>query len=120
VLRQEGNRVDQKWHVISSQTLLRDRWIDVRADDCITSVGVKISPYYVLTYPDWVHVVAMTSAGSLILVRQYRHAVSDFLLELAGGAVDAEDPDVEQAARRTPIACISFWPAIVSARIRKN
>jgi hypothetical protein len=24
--------VDQKWHVIGSQTLLRDRWIDVRAD----------------------------------------------------------------------------------------
>jgi hypothetical protein len=44
--------VDQKWHVISSQTLLRDRWIDVRADDCITSGGVKISPCYVLTYPD--------------------------------------------------------------------
>ena len=60
--------MDQKWHVIGSQTLLRDRWIDVRADDCITSVGVKISPYYVLTYPDWVHVVAITSAGALLLV----------------------------------------------------
>jgi hypothetical protein len=55
VFGREGNRVDQKWHVIGSQTLMRDRWIDVRADDCITSVGVKISPYYVLTYPDWVH-----------------------------------------------------------------
>ena len=90
----------QKWHVMGSQTLLRDRWIDVRADDCITSVGVKISPYYVLTYPDWVHVVAITSTGSLVLVRQYRHAVGEFSLELPGGAVDAEDPNLEQAASR--------------------
>jgi NUDIX domain len=145
VLRQQGNRVDKKWHVIGSQTLLRDRWIDVRADECITAAGVKISPYYVLTYPNWVHVVAITSAGSLVLVRQYRHAVSEFLLELPGGAVDAEDPSLEQAARRelqeetgftaqrwelspaciriprrTPIACISFWPTTVSARIHKN
>ena len=64
------------------------------------SAGAKISPDYVLTYPDWVHVVAITSAGSLVLVRQDRHAVSESLLELPGGAVDAEDPNLEQAARR--------------------
>jgi hypothetical protein len=40
--------------VEGSPAVLRDRWIDVRADDCITSAGVKVSPYYVLTYPDWV------------------------------------------------------------------
>jgi 8-oxo-dGTP pyrophosphatase MutT (NUDIX family) len=116
--RQEGNRVDQKWHVSGSRTLLRDRWIDVRADDCITSAGAKISPYYVLTYPDWVHVVAITRAGSLVLIRQYRHAVSEFLLELPGGAVDAEDPNLEQAARRELEEETGFaaqrWEAVTS------
>ncbi len=92
--------MDQNWRVIRSESLLKDRWIDLRADDCVTSAGIKISPYYVLSYPDWVHVVALTSAGSLILVRQYRHAVGDCTLELPGGAVDAEDASVERAARR--------------------
>jgi 8-oxo-dGTP pyrophosphatase MutT (NUDIX family) len=53
-----------------------------------------------LSHLDCRAAVAITSAGSLILVRQYRHAVSEFLLELTGGAVDAEDPDLEQAASR--------------------
>ena len=56
----ELDRRDQNWRVIRSETLLKDRWIDLRADDCVTSAGIKISPYYVLCYPDWVHVVALT------------------------------------------------------------
>ena len=83
-----ADRMDQNWRVVRSEMLLKDRWVELRADDCVTSAGIKIGPYYVLSYPDWVHVVALTSASSLILVRQYRHAVGDCTLELPGGAVD--------------------------------
>lgn len=80
--------------------MLKDRWIDVRADHCVTPGGTEISPYYVLNYPDWVHVVAVTPAGGLVLVQQYRHAAGEIFLELPGGAIDAADADIEQAARR--------------------
>jgi 8-oxo-dGTP pyrophosphatase MutT (NUDIX family) len=90
---------DWKWRVVQSSSLLKDRWIDVRADDCITPAGTDISPYYVLTYPDWVHVVAMTPERSLVLVRQYRHAAGEMVLELPGGMLDHGD-NPEQAARR--------------------
>jgi 8-oxo-dGTP pyrophosphatase MutT (NUDIX family) len=92
--------MNQRWRTVRSETLLKDRWIDLRADHCITPDGVEISPYYVLSYPDWVHVVAITSAASLVLVRQYRHAAGQSLLELPGGAVDAGDASLEEAARR--------------------
>jgi 8-oxo-dGTP pyrophosphatase MutT (NUDIX family) len=91
---------DQKWRVVQSRSLLKDRWIDVRADNCITPAGTDISPYYVLAYPDWVHVVAMTPERSLVLVRQYRHAAGEVFLELPGGMLDAADTSPEQAARR--------------------
>jgi 8-oxo-dGTP pyrophosphatase MutT (NUDIX family) len=92
--------MDHRWQVTRSATVLKDRWIDVRADDCVDATGVEIRPYYVLSYPDWVHVVAITGDDRLVLVRQYRHAVRTMSLELPGGAVDPEDSGLEQAARR--------------------
>ena len=92
--------MDQRWRVVSSKDLLHDRWINVRADHCVTSSGTVISPYYVLTYPDWVHVVAVTRDDCLVLVRQYRHAAGAFFLELPGGMVDASDCNAELSGRR--------------------
>lgn len=91
---------DQKWGTSRSREIVKDRWIDLRADDCVTASGGDVAPYYVLTYPDWVHVVAVTPEGCLVLVRQYRHAVGEVITELPGGMMDPTDVDDEQAARR--------------------
>jgi 8-oxo-dGTP pyrophosphatase MutT (NUDIX family) len=88
------------WRVRSSKTLVKDRWIDLRADDCETSAGDRLSPYYVLRYPDWVHVVALTPEGQLVLVRQYRHAAAADFLELPGGVMDPADADPAATAMR--------------------
>jgi len=53
-----------------------------------------------MSYPDWVHVVGITEANRLVLVRQYRHAAGEFFLELPGGTVDLDDISLEHAARR--------------------
>lgn len=92
--------MQQNWRVTRSETMLQDRWINVRADHCVTPSGSEISPYYVLSYPDWVHIVCLTAANVLVLVRQYRHAAGDSFLELPGGGVDRTDASLEDAARR--------------------
>jgi 8-oxo-dGTP pyrophosphatase MutT (NUDIX family) len=89
-----------EWRVLSQKTVLADRWINVRADSCLTAAGNKIEPYYVLTYPDWVNVVAITPADCLVMVRQYRHGVGRIFLELPGGQVDADDALPSDAANR--------------------
>ncbi len=88
------------WRTLSSRTLLQDRWIDLRADDCETAGGVRIAPYYVLGYPDWVHVVAITQDQHVVLVEQYRHGAGITSLEPPGGVVDAGDADVIAAGQR--------------------
>lgn len=92
--------MEEKWRTVRTETLLKDRWINVRADCCVTPGGREISPYYVLSYPDWIHVVAVTVDGCLVLVRQYRHAAADFFTEIPAGAVENADLDIGQAARR--------------------
>lgn len=51
------------WKIIKSEYLLRDKWLTVRADNCKTADGLSVSPYYVLEYSDWVHVIALDSAN---------------------------------------------------------
>ncbi len=92
--------MDRTWRIAHSETVLKDRWIDVRADQCVTPSGLNIGPYYVLSYPEWVHVVALTRADELVLVRQYRHGAGAVFLELPGGQADAADTELELTARR--------------------
>ena len=56
-------------------------------------------PFYSLEMPDYVTVVATTTAGDLILVKQFRPAVEAITLELPAGHVDAGQTP-EEAARR--------------------
>jgi 8-oxo-dGTP pyrophosphatase MutT (NUDIX family) len=94
------NGDDEKiWRVESSRTVLKDRWIDVRADDCVRADGVKIAPYYVLSYPDWVHVVCLDADGNIGLVDQYRHAAGCIVRELPGGMLEPDETPLEGAQR---------------------
>lgn len=61
--------------------------------------GTLIPDYYVLEYPDWVNVIALTEDKQVILVRQYRHAAGEEILEIPGGVIE-KDESPEQAARR--------------------
>ncbi len=61
--------------------------------------GRIIEPYYVMETMDWVHIVALTEAEELLLVRQYRQAQGVFCLELPGGLHDRAEPHLETARR---------------------
>lgn len=89
----------RRWTVNSSSTVIKDRWIDLRADDCITPAGVSISPYYVLRYPDWAHSVCLDDIGRICVVSQYRHGASRVMMELPGGVVEADEDPLVAAAR---------------------
>lgn len=91
---------DGKWRVTASRYVHKDRWIALRADTCVTDDGVEVGPYYVLEYPDWVEVVALDADDNLLLVRQYRHGIGDFTLELPAGGMDAAETDPCAAAAR--------------------
>ena len=88
------------WRTTSSTHLVHDRWLKVRADNCVTAEAVEIAPYYVLEYPDWVAIIALDAEDHIYLVQQYRHGLGVVALELPGGAVDANDASPVEAAVR--------------------
>lgn len=81
------------WQVLSSRSVLRDRWIDVTADTCRDARGNILDCYYTLAYSDWVQVVAITPRDELVLVRQYRHGAQRRTLELPSGNMDPGETD---------------------------
>ena len=88
------------WKTISSQVLIRDRWIKVRIDSCVTASGISKQPYYALEYPDWVNIVVLTPELEIVMVRQYRHGVSEVLLELPSGTLEPADNGPAAAVSR--------------------
>jgi len=89
----------EPWRLLDSTYAFRDRWLSVRSDTVRLPGGKTLSPYHVVEVADWVNVVAISEAGNVILVEQYRHAVKRTLLEIPAGHVDPKE-DREAAARR--------------------
>ena len=90
----------QKWQVLSSEYLSRKPWFTVRRESLELPNGNRIPDYYVLEYPDWVNVIAVTKAGKLLFVRQYRHGLGEVGVELCAGVREKSDPSPEAASRR--------------------
>ena len=51
---------DRKWKVLKSEYLFKRPWLTARRDEVELPNGVRNPEYYVLEYPDWVNVLAIT------------------------------------------------------------
>jgi ADP-ribose pyrophosphatase len=65
-----------------------------------TDTGKVIDPYYLFYCNDWVNAFALTEDGQAIMLHQFRHGVSEIILELPGGVMDPGETDPEAAIRR--------------------
>ena len=88
------------WTRLDSRYVVKDRWLALRADTYRTPADQIVEPCYVLEYRAWVNVVALTQAGEVVLVRQFRPGIGRTILELPGGTTDPEDASPEAAIRR--------------------
>jgi ADP-ribose pyrophosphatase len=56
--------------------------------------------FFVLDPTDWVNIIPITSKREVVMVRQFRHGIGNFTLEIPGGMIDAEDKNPAAAGRR--------------------
>ena len=73
---------DKKWTILKSEYLIRRPWLTARRDHVRFPDGRENPEYYVLEYPDWVNVIAITKDGHFVSVPQYRHALGMTSFEL--------------------------------------
>lgn len=84
----------QPWEQLASEYVHREPpWLTVRKDRVRLPTGTVIESYFVLEYPDWVNVLAITRDDRVLMVRQYRHGLRSTNFELPAGA--CEDGSVD-------------------------
>ena len=91
---------DLKWKTLSSEYLFNDLWFKVRKEKCETPGGKIVDPYYVYEFPTWVGALPVTKDGKIVMVRQYRHALGETMIEIPGGCMDDTDKNPEEAVAR--------------------
>jgi 8-oxo-dGTP pyrophosphatase MutT (NUDIX family) len=87
-------------------------------------------PFYRLRCPDWVNMMALTSNGDAVMIRQARVGTESLVLETPGGAIDENEKDPMLAAVREleeetgyttqrvlPLAVINPNPAIMTNKV---
>jgi ADP-ribose pyrophosphatase len=84
--------------LVASELLAASAWRAVLRDELRRSDG-RPSAYTYLAVPRAVFVVAVTRRQELILVRQYRHPVRDWTLEVPAGSIEEGESALEAAQR---------------------
>ena len=87
------------WKVLDSEYLIKRPWLTARRDHLLLPDGREIPEYYVLEYPDWVNVIAITKDGHFVMERQYRHALGCTCYELPCGVMEEGETPLEAAQR---------------------
>lgn len=99
------------WKVLKSVELFNSGLFRLRSDECELPDKRVMPRYYVLDFPDWVNVVALTPERKLVLVEQYRHAAGETFLEIPGGSADSRSEDPREAALRELLEETGHRPA---------
>ena len=76
------------WKKLSSQYISNHPYFTARKDVCQMSNGTIVDPYFVVELPESVCAMTLTENNEVILVKQYRHPITESILELPGGFVD--------------------------------
>jgi ADP-ribose pyrophosphatase len=85
--------------VILSEERFRGKMLGLRVDTLALPDGSSYTRE-IVEYGVAVVLVPVDDAGCILMVRQYRHAAKEWLLELPAGGVDNRDPSPEAAAIR--------------------
>lgn len=90
----------KKWKTIKSKMVLDHPWCKVRQDEIELPNGEVIDDYFVSIKPDVALILPITSSSEIVFVRQYRHAVGEFFLELPAGSFNPTKESAQTAAVR--------------------
>ena len=88
------------WERLSAEIVYECRIFSLRRDRSRFSRDDAEHEFHVLESPDWCNIIPLTADEHVVMVRQFRHGLRAYTLEVPGGMIDADDPSPLVAARR--------------------
>ncbi len=95
----DSEQKEMRWTLLDSEYIWNKPWLTARKDHVRLPSGVEMNEYYVLEYPEWVNIIAITEDGQFLMEKQYRHARAITAFEIPAGCVE-EGETYLQAAQR--------------------
>lgn len=92
--------VNRPWKVLKSENILHiGPWLNVRQETVQLPSGAEIPTWFVLEFPDWINVIAITDDGQIIMEDQYRHGLGVTHFEIPAGVIDPGETPLQAAQR---------------------
>jgi ADP-ribose pyrophosphatase len=83
---------------LATQQIYQGRAVNIRVDTVEKASGKKTTRE-VVEHSDCIAVVALDEQGRILLVRQFRHPVGKFLLEIPAGGIDPGEEPIDSVRR---------------------
>lgn len=90
---------DKKWKLLKSKPLIDTPWLKIRDNNYQLPNGKKAEHFYQLVRKNYVLVIVQNDQGQILVERQYRWGVDDFVLEIPAGWINDNEKPTEAATR---------------------
>jgi ADP-ribose pyrophosphatase len=90
---------EKKWKRLSRKKVFKSRMVQVYQDKVRLPNGATVNDYMVVEMPDYVKVVPIDRRGRILIMREYRHAIGDYIWETCSGFLDGNESPVTAAKR---------------------
>ncbi|HTW85923.1 MAG TPA: NUDIX hydrolase [Candidatus Sulfotelmatobacter sp.] len=87
------------WRILSSAYPIETPFLRLRADRIELPSGTVVEEYFVRESRGFCVVLALTPDDDVLLVRQYKHGIGEFVLELPAGMLEPDEAPAACAAR---------------------
>lgn len=90
----------KRWVTIAAKKIIETRIFDLYVSQKIHPVTSCKHDFYSINSTSWVNIIPITKDNKVVMVRQFRHGIEDFCLEIPGGLVDSGEENPESSAKR--------------------
>lgn len=87
------------WEVHPGRVVLKTPIVTVNAGPVVCKKSGRKKEFYLLDFPDWVNVVAVTPQREIVLIRQFRYGSARLETEIPGGTVDTGEHPIAAGCR---------------------
>lgn len=95
----EKKSTPARWEKLAEKSLATTRVLELTSARYRHPHRGTERDFVVVRAADWVNVLALTPAGELVLVRQFRFGIDTFSLEIPGGVMEGGEDPVEAGLR---------------------
>lgn len=89
----------EKWDIVKKEAVFKNRIFTMRKLDCRLNKKGLDYDFYVIDTFNWINIIALTTDGRFILVKQHRLGTDELSIETPGGVIDDGESPEECAVR---------------------